>query len=569
MRKIIKQIFVFYLIIVLLKILLSSLIPSPSIFSDDYVYMKLARSFFFDFNFTIHQAAVDIYPPLYPMLLSISYLFKDMTIIYPLMKIINALVSSLIIIPAFLLSKEFFTEKKALVIALLISFIPSNFSFSPYIMSENLFYPLSLFTLYFIYKSFLEKGYKYNILAGVFLALSYLTRTIAINMVGALVISYFILFFIGKMNKLLVIKKLFISFCLFLVIISPWMIRNFYLYGFDLKLLFGPYAQSALNIVTEFKLTNYIIKFLVYISYLILASLIIFPFKLMSIFNKKNLNFLILFVPLLITTLAIVANHGSRVVFFEWFTGRYIGRYVDFLLPLIYIGGFIGAERIKIINKTTVAIFSFFLVIGSLLTLHALFPLNNISLTWVGVSKYILEFFFYNKTDYSIELFAGSIMFFIALFLFLFALLLYLEKTFSFKKLLPYFFIFLILLNLLNYGVNYYDSKVNWYDGEQMQLSLWLNNYDSDKISNVLFDEESCGQLTKAEQEKICGGIGNARTVIGYWLNDNLFVGDVSEARDYDYVISKNKLDLPLIKESENGIYIYEVNNPPRSSFIL
>ena len=289
----------------------------------------------------------------------------------------------------------------------------------------------------------------------------------------------------------------------------------------------------------------------------------------MSIFNKKNLNFLILFVPLLITTLAIVANHGSRVVFFEWFTGRYIGRYVDFLLPLIYIGGFIGAERIKIINKTTVAIFSFFLVIGSLLTLHALFPLNNISLTWVGVSKYILEFFFYNKTDYSIELFAGSIMFFIALFLFLFALLLYLEKTFSFKKLLPYFFIFLILLNLLNYGVNYYDSKVNWYDGEQMQLSLWLNNYDSDKISNVLFDEESCGQLTKAEQEKICGGIGNARTVIGYWLNDNLFVGDVSEARDYDYVISKNKLDLPLIKESENGIYIYEVNNPPRSSFIL
>jgi len=569
MRKIIKQIFVFYLIIVLLKILLSSLIPSPSIFSDDYVYMKLARSFFFDFNFTIHQAAVDIYPPLYPMLLSISYLFKDMTIIYPIMKIINALVSSLIIIPAFLLSKEFFTEKKALVIALLISFIPSNFSFSPYIMSENLFYPLSLFTLYFIYKSFLEKGYKYNILAGVFLALSYLTRTIAINMVGALVISYFILFFIGKMNKLLVIKKLFISFCLFLVIISPWMIRNFYLYGFDLKLLFGPYAQSALNIVTEFKLTNYIIKFLVYISYLILASLIIFPFKLMSIFNKKNLNFLILFVPLLITTLAIVANHGSRVVFFEWFTGRYIGRYVDFLLPLIYIGGFIGAERIKIINKTTVAIFSFFLVIGSLLTLHALFPLNNISLTWVGVSKYILEFFFYNKTDYSIELFAGSIMFFIALFLFLFALLLYLEKTFSFKKLLPYFFIFLILLNLLNYGVNYYDSKVNWYDGEQMQLSLWLNNYDSDKISNVLFDEESCGQLTKAEQEKICGGIGNARTVIGYWLNDNLFVGDVSEARDYDYVISKNKLDLPLIKESENGIYIYEVNNPPRSSFIL
>ena len=559
MKKIINQLFIFYLAIVLLKILLSLLIPSPSIFSDDYVYIKLARSFFFDFNFTIHGVAVDVYPPLYPMLLSTSYLFKDMTIIYPLMKVINALVSSLIIIPAFLLSKEFFNEKKSLIIALFISFIPSNFSFSPYIMSENLFYPLSLFTLYFIYKSFLENGYKYNVLAGVFLALSYLTRTIAINIVGALVVSYVILFFIGKINRSLIVKKFFVSFCFFIVIISPWMIRNFYLYGFNLKLLFGPYAQSALNIVTKFKLMNYIIKFLVYISYLILASLIIFPFKLTSIFNKKNLNFLILLIPLLIATLVIAANHGSRVVFFEWFTGRYIGRYVDFLLPLIFIGGFIGAERIKVINKATVAIFSFFLVIGSLLTLHSLFPLNNMSLTWAGVLKYIFEFFFYDKIDYSIRLFTGSIIFFIALFLLLFILLLFLEKTFSLKKLLPYFFIFLILLNLLNYSVDYYDSKVNWYDQEQMQLGLWLNNYDSGKISNVLFDEESCGQLTKAEQEKICGGAGNARTVIGYWLNDNIFVGDISKAQEYDYVISKNELDLPLIKKSGNGIYIYGI----------
>ena len=105
MKKIIKQLFIFYLVVVLLKILLSSLIPSPSAYSDEYIYIKLARSFFFDFNFTIHNVMVDIYPPLYPMLLSISYISKDMTIVYFLMKVINALISSLIIIPAFLLSR--------------------------------------------------------------------------------------------------------------------------------------------------------------------------------------------------------------------------------------------------------------------------------------------------------------------------------------------------------------------------------------------------------------------------------------------------------------------------------
>ena len=58
--------------------------------------MKLARSFFFDFNFMVHGVDANIYPPLYPIILSISYLFNDMTAVYLFMKIINVLISSLI-----------------------------------------------------------------------------------------------------------------------------------------------------------------------------------------------------------------------------------------------------------------------------------------------------------------------------------------------------------------------------------------------------------------------------------------------------------------------------------------
>ena len=339
------------------------------------------------------------------------------------------------------------------------------------------------------------------------------------------------------------------------------MISSFYLYGFNLKLFFGPYTKAASYIVTDFRLINYIIKFFVYISYILLASLIIFPLKLMNIFNKKNLNFLILFIPLLITTLVIASNHGRAIYFFEWFTGKFLGRYVDFLLPLVFIGGFIGVKKTKKINKLVIFIFSFLLLLGSLLTLHSLFPINNMSLTWVGILKYLFEYIFYNKIYYSIELFTGSLLFFAIFFMFLLFLILFLEKKFSLNKLIPYFFIFFILLSLLNYGIIYYDSKVNWYDTDQMQLGIWLNKYDSDKISNVLFDEESCGDLSKNEREAICSGRNNVRTIIGYWLNDNIIVDDVLEAQDYDYVISKNKLDLPLIKESSSGIYIYEIKN--------
>ena len=559
MKKVVKQIILFYFIIALSKILLSLLIPAPSAYSDEYVYMKLARSFFFDFDFSIHNIVVDIFPPLYSMLLSVSYIFKDMTIVYLFMKVINALISSLIIIPAFLLSKEFLSEKKSLIIALLISILPSSFSFTPYIMSENLFYPLFLFTIYFIYKSFSEKKYDYSILAGAFLGLSYLARTIAVGLIGVFFLSYLILFLLEKTDRKLLFKKFIILLFLFFIVISPWMIKNFYLYGFHLKLFLGPYTPSALNLVTNFKLINYLVKYFVYISYIILASLIIFPLKSINFINKKNIKFSILLIASLIITLAIAANHGTTEFFFKWFTGKFLGRYVDFLLPLVFIAGFAGVNKIKKINKSTVFIFTFFLIIGSLLTLHALFPVNNLSLTWIGVLKYLFELIFYKKVSYSIDLFTGSLIFFSVFFVFLLFLILFLEKKFSLNKLIPYFFIFLILLNLLNYGVIYYDSKTNWYDEEQMQLGLWLNEYDSDKISNVLFDEKSCGELDKDKREAICGGVNNSRTIIGYWLNDNIVVGDLSNLQNYDYVISQNKLNLLLIKESDNGIYIYKL----------
>ena len=143
------------------------------------------------------------------------------------MKVLNAFVSSLIIIPAFLLSKEFFNEKKSLIISLLISIIPSNFSYSPYVISENLFLPLSLFTIYFLYKSFSENEYNYSILTGVFLALSYLTRAISISLLGAFVLSYLILFFTKKFDRNLLIKKFILITAIFTLIMSPWIIRNF------------------------------------------------------------------------------------------------------------------------------------------------------------------------------------------------------------------------------------------------------------------------------------------------------------------------------------------------------
>ena len=105
-----KKLLFLYIILVVVKIALVSIISAPSNFADGYIYAKMARSFFYYQNFLVHGEFNYIYPPLYPIALSSSYIFKDMNLVYFSMKVINSLISSLIIIPAWLLGKEFLSR---------------------------------------------------------------------------------------------------------------------------------------------------------------------------------------------------------------------------------------------------------------------------------------------------------------------------------------------------------------------------------------------------------------------------------------------------------------------------
>ena len=103
-----KRLILLYLGLVIIKSVLSYLIASPGEFSDSYEYMKMARSFFFSQQFLIHGTPSHHYPPLYPMALSLSYIFNNPETVYFVMKIINSILSPLIIFPTYLLAKKLF-----------------------------------------------------------------------------------------------------------------------------------------------------------------------------------------------------------------------------------------------------------------------------------------------------------------------------------------------------------------------------------------------------------------------------------------------------------------------------
>lgn len=94
-----------------------------------------------------------------------------------------------------------------------------------------------------------------------------------------------------------------------------------------------------------------------------------------------------------------------------------------------------------------------------------------------------------------------------------------------------------------------------------MQLGLWFNKYDP-KTSTVLFDERDGCKIWKTNQTCIYSPFsgGGSATIIGFWMNDEIRVGSIDDLEGVDYVVSRHEIDLPLLKETKNGIFLYKVN---------
>jgi hypothetical protein len=562
-----------FILLFLLKSILSYFILAPSAFSDSYIYAKIGRSVFFTGELSVHGLSVD-HLPLYPIILSLSYVFNDMNNVYLTMKIINAFISSLIIFPAFFLAKEFLSSKKSFLFSILISVLPSNFSFSPYIMTENLFYPLFLTSIYFIYKSFKENKIKYDVLASIFIALSFLTRALGITLI--LLIPILIIFKLIKKEynlKEIITKSLAYSIP-FMIIISSWIIRNTILLNNELGIITNHYSQFSFAQTRDiYSLIFFsLIWIVLYLGFMILSSGVIFPFmhltKIKDFFKDNRLLLLtIISYSSFAIIILIISRYNATTILLNnslfQLSGRPIGRYLDVTLPLVILLGFISISLYKKLREKriipAIIITSIVLFASIRLVFFPLFPVNNLSLTWMGTLKYLIDLIFYNKQSLDVTFSLASFIIFILLFISILTIiiLMYSKRIINIKNIFTFFIIFFLTVSLLNYGLTYYNSKI-WYEGEQMQLGLWLNDYDP-KISNILIDERDCtGKISKDDQSTLCEP-SKSSTIIGFWLNDNIIIRDITNLDNIDFVITKHETKLELVKETNNGIKIYKV----------
>lgn len=548
-----KKLILLFVIISFIKSILALLTTAPNAFSDDYVYLKMAWSIFNNHNFMVYNTFSAIYPPLYSILLSSTYFFSNMNVIYAVMKIINAFVSTLTIFPVYFIAKDFLKEKDCTIAVFITALITTHFLYPSYILAENLLFPLTAFTIYFLYLAFKSNNNKWFMVSGLFLGMAFLTKIVAFALVPVALIAYL---FLRKEVKLAGIISHYILAGVTVVPYILWRIFSSAQKSFNYADTVS--TQKLFDNITSNGITfiNWNIN---YAGYLILAGGVIFAiYFIAGLFLKKEKNLKIIYMITSLSSLFFIflaANHSSTNFLlhnspFMFYSYRPLGRYIAAIFPFVMLVGFIVYKKnltdYKKLMLSTI-ITSAILVISSQLTLSALFPINNSDLSFIGVLKYLLEYLIYSKTSFEVIFYCGSFLLTAIILATLPFVMLKIRKS---KALIPLIFIFLIINFSLAYTVHTWNINTYWTNNNQMLMGQWINkNIAKDKV--VMIDIRDCTLRDKEGlNDNLCYGDTAHGSIIGFFINNPIVIEDPSKKDNSDYLVTQsNRENTKLVKE--------------------
>lgn len=138
--------------------------------ADGIAYVNIAK----DFVDGRGLAGAVHFPPFYPILVGLtSLLVPDFELAG---RLVSMVMGSLIVVPVYLLAREFFDRRAGLIAAVLAISWPSIRSWSNEVMSQATYMTLVLFGIYLLWRAWKRASWPFSLLGGVCLCCAYLTR---------------------------------------------------------------------------------------------------------------------------------------------------------------------------------------------------------------------------------------------------------------------------------------------------------------------------------------------------------------------------------------------------------
>ena len=275
-KSVILSIFLLYFTGVALSVFITNpLTHGPTHFNDEIRYWETALSLY-QGNFS----AAKFYrsPPFYPISLLPAFYFSYPFGAFTFSKLLNSLYITSAIIPAFLLLRKFTKRNISIVAITLLLLNPVQFIMPGLILSENIFYPLFMWTVLFAFTNVLPNNPKNRVIesliVGVLLGLLFLTRYIALALIPAFLLIWWLKPFESeKLPFLFSIRKalhLILIFIPLFLIIGGW-INTGLAEGLRVKDMLGFFIAESPN-PDQLSLGRLLLWIVFYISFTILLA---------------------------------------------------------------------------------------------------------------------------------------------------------------------------------------------------------------------------------------------------------------------------------------------------------
>lgn len=487
---------------------------------DEIRYIGIARSIANGRSITyFHHIVTDYQKILYPLFISIAYKFHDFHQQIAAVALINAVLISSSVFPAYFLAKKCLNSKRMNLFVCIFTILYPEMAMTMTFMSESLYFPMVLWEIFIIQKVYEQKNNRwYLCFFGVFTYALYLCKEVGICfLLGYVLTECFMAWQNKKADKSLVWKVVIpvMSFGILFVAAKTTVFAG----------MENSYNQTSIEAIMSWKAVFYFFYACIYYLVYVMTSFYIFPI-LYCTFRWKELSEQTrrIFAFLMITFLVLIGTVGYTISIREdlgSFSPRLHLRYftplaVPFFILFLQNYKADGKVFSKRWQKIAAAVFFAVLLIIPNLSQRGLMDSCNMEL-YRGICIASTKLF---------GPMLGEVFSFAALKLLWLAVLWigYCGIKKRPERFLRYFITAVLVLNVVNYALKYAEVRI-FYSvdkeavSEMQELDGYLNNLSGDKMLIGLYLTDQTMELADT-----------------YLDDENMYYTFEAAAKDWDNV---------------------------------
>jgi hypothetical protein len=571
----IPLLFSFFFLLVAIKAILVFPFKTPWILADEVVYSKLSQDIL-HFIFVSDIKDAQTYPPGYSVFLSgANLLSPGKQALYRNMLFINSFLSSSIIFPAYFLLKKYTSNLQALAGSLVISALPCVVTYTFVVMSENLFVPLVLYSVWFLHEAFEKNKMQWNLLAGLSVFYLYFTRETGIVFILSVFIS--LIYFVwssGSGDRLKILKNKIVFVFSFAAPVFGWLVYKAAELSTGSVYDTARYSSSMVDSIAGIESFELFVRLMLNeIGYLVVSTyLIIFIICVLFIsecISKLKLagfsEYIIKLGPK--TTMAL----NSSIVYFISFSAGLLlvtvthmklyignpdnfifGRYIDPIIPVIFLFGLIGIGFLQNRHDDFVTKWKYkAMILSGILFLPFLYYLPHTNYGFPNMFGIYYVLYLQKNMSYLLLISLFALFFVIIPF--------YLLKSIHNSKTTNLFFVYLILLSVSLSIPTYEKQLENMRNTDNVnQIGRYLENNSSD-TTLILMDHENVGEYWGPQMWFLTQYWAYGEMVKRFTNDDPAGVFTKEYTDGTDYIISKKLLPYDCVKTANNGYKLYDL----------